>query len=119
MPINVAHGIVCTVPLREELKILTDARADAHRVVERLKLLYGTQPQFGDKEYHARMAAATAGLFLFDLIGEVEREIEDCHTEVDKRLNHPFGRDEEVILLGAARNGDDGAHRSGDAPVRR
>jgi hypothetical protein len=116
-----SYGIVCSVPLREEFQILKDAREDAKRIVERLRLLYwrgSTGPQVGDKEFNARMAAANAGLFLFDLIGEIEREIEDCHTEVDERLNQPFGRDEEVILLAAKGNDGDGAHRSGDAPER-
>ncbi|MCK9355719.1 MAG: hypothetical protein M0R22_01000 [Dehalococcoidia bacterium] len=108
MPIREARGIVCTVSLDEELKILTEARADTHRIVERLKLLYGMQPKFGDKEYFARFAAANAGGFLFDLIHEVEQRIAEVGMT----------RDEEVILLGAARNGDDGQDRPGDAPER-
>jgi hypothetical protein len=144
MPIREARGIVCTVPLDEELKILTEARADVHRIVERLKLLYGMQPKFGDKEYYARMAAAGAGGFLFDLIGEVERRLEEKRQAFSDSVPSPgFGvspdgdqmvikgrieelsmiheaqrDDEEVILLGAARNGDDGQDRPGDAPER-
>ena len=121
MPIRLTRGVLCAVPLHEELQILKDAREDAKRIVERLRLLYWsglTGPQVGDKEFSARMAAANAGLLLFDLIGEVERTIEDCHADVDERLNRPFGKDEEVILLGAKGHDGDGANRPGDASVR-